>query len=205
MRCFFAVVLPQALREALWLCAREGAEAATIAGLRAKPVECANMHLTIRFLGEVDGATARDLSGRRTEDALAGIRLEALSFQGVGAFPDTRRPKVVWAGVVAGAKALFEVHDAVEAAIQGLGVAPDIGIYRPHVTLLRLTEGAASSDDSFMQWLRATSNTSFGGADSSGLTLYNSTLTPQGPIYEPLAVFSLDQTPQKSSWRGPDG
>lgn len=112
-----------------------------LAGLRggiegARWVEPENYHITLRFIGDVDGDTAV-----RFEEALAKIRLRAFSLvlDGVGTFGG-RKPRAVWAGIAASEtlEALARAHDF---AAQRAGLEPESRNFHPHVTLARLRNG----------------------------------------------------------------
>ena len=94
------------------------------------------MHLTLRFIGEVDGAAFREIG-----DALGDIEAEtfSLTLDGVGHFPPRGRARIVWAGVVPnpGAHALARAHRG--PPITSLGFEPEGRNFAPHVTLARLT------------------------------------------------------------------
>src|SRR3546814_17977135 len=94
-----------------------------------------NLHLTLRFIGEVDGRDAKDI-----DVALSGIHLPrfAIALSGVGEFGDGRRLRSVWVGVEASAM-LVRLHAKVEQAVQRAGQPPDQRKFKPHVTLARFT------------------------------------------------------------------
>ncbi|MGH9407282.1 MAG: RNA 2',3'-cyclic phosphodiesterase [Terriglobia bacterium] len=138
MRAFIAITLPDdirtelargqaALREAL------EAEPGGDAGVRWAAPE--SIHLTIKFLGEITAEKSREL-------------VEALDFpfprfgaevRGLGFFPDSKRPRVLWAGVVAGLE-LIELARKVEAVTQGLGFPAEDRSFSPHLTLARFRD-----------------------------------------------------------------
>jgi RNA 2',3'-cyclic 3'-phosphodiesterase len=123
-RLFTALELPQALRLHLSLIR------APMHG--AKWVEAENMHITLRFAGDLDERTADDFAAR-----LGDIRAEplAITIAGVGAFAG-REARVLWAGVEGGA-ALDHLHRANERAARAVGLDPDPRAFKPHVTLAR--------------------------------------------------------------------
>ena len=127
IRLFVALSLPAEVRQRL-----EGLRGG-IPGARWQ--SAAQMHLTLRFVGEVDGAAFGEIG-----HALADIRAEAftLTLDGVGRFPPRGRARIVWAGVVPN-PALTRLRERTEAAIAGLGFPPDGRNFAPHVTLARLS------------------------------------------------------------------
>ena len=91
-------------------------------------------HLTLRFLGEVEGPVARAV-----EEALHGVRSDPFELQlaGVGHFPPRGEPRVLWAGVDRSAE-LLEVHRQVERVVRRAGLPPEERKFAPHVSLARL-------------------------------------------------------------------
>jgi RNA 2',3'-cyclic 3'-phosphodiesterase len=123
-RLFTALELPQSVRLNLSLIR------APING--AKWVEAENMHITLRFAGNIDERTADDFAGR-----LRDIRAEplAITIAGVGAFAG-REARVLWAGVDGGT-GLERLYRANERAARAAGLEPDPRGFKPHVTLAR--------------------------------------------------------------------
>lgn len=103
-------------------------------GARWEPEE--NLHLTLRFVGEVDGAVFRDLA-----EGLAEISAPAFDLQvkGIGHFDDKRRVHALWAGV-APSQALKHLRDKIESLIVRSGLEPERRKFTPHVTLARLRD-----------------------------------------------------------------
>jgi 2'-5' RNA ligase len=125
LRLFTALEIPSAIRTRLALIR------APLNG--AKWVEAEDMHITLRFAGNLDGRTADEFVS-----LLAGIRATPieLTVSGVGSFGG-RESRILWAGVSAGAEldALYRAH---ERAARGIGLEPNTRPFRPHVTLARL-------------------------------------------------------------------
>ncbi len=138
-RLFIAIPLPDAVRLRLSLLA------GGVPGARWTPAE--NMHLTLRFVGDVDDRDADDLA-----DALGDIaaRPFALRIAGVGQFGDKRRARVLWAGVEP-STALGELRAAVDGQVVRLGHPPEGRRYSPHVTLARMKGLAPERLAAFME------------------------------------------------------
>jgi len=136
LRLFIAINFPDELRAAL----HAAMEPLRAAGPDVRWVDAPRIHLTVKFLGEhPDGAVA-PLVTSLTRIA-AGYEPIPLALRGLNAFPNLRRPRVVWLGVSADPK-LELLHHDVEAACAELG-HPLVGrTYRPHVTLGRVRERA---------------------------------------------------------------
>lgn len=130
-RLFVAVLLPSAIRAEL---TRATAALRALEGVR--PVRAEQLHLTLRFIGEVDlgleAPLARAISAATAELPRFPIRLCA-----AGVFPSHRRARVLWVGVEE-APPLSALQRSVEEAVVGVGVAPDPRPFRPHVTVGRI-------------------------------------------------------------------
>ncbi len=126
VRLFVAVDLPAGVREGL------AALAAGVPG--ARWVEGDQLHLTLRFIGEVDGALFRDIA--TALGAVGGTPFE-LTLDGLGHFPPRGVPRVLWAGV-GRSDALVSLRTRVESALAGVGVAREGRKFAPHITLARL-------------------------------------------------------------------
>ena len=152
-----------------------------------KWVEPENLHLTLRFLGETP---AERLPALR--EALAAAAAEVAPFElvvrGAGAFPDAGAPRVLWAGVEATA-ALAALQRRVEEAVRGLGWEPEGTPFRPHVTLARARHPRPRADATAA--LAAAGTRVWGRMAVREVVLQRSTLTPAGPVYDPLGRFPL--------------
>ncbi len=126
MRLFVAIPLPDDIRAGL----------ARLAGgvPGAKWVAAENMHLTLRFIGEVDGGGVADIAAALGRLGGAGLRLQ---LQGVGQFGDRRRARVLWAGMER-SEPLLRLQARIETTLQGSGLEPERRKFHPHITLARL-------------------------------------------------------------------
>jgi len=124
-RLFTAIEIPRLVRQHLALVR------APLAG--AKWIEAEDMHITLRFAGDIDGRTAEEFA-----DLLADIRAKPFPIQikGIGAFGG-REPRVLWAGVEAG-DGLDALYRANERAARAAGIEPAARNFKPHVTLARM-------------------------------------------------------------------
>lgn len=182
MRLFIALDLPATVRAEL-----AGAQARLRAGrYPVRWADPAGMHLTLQYLGEADAGVVASLLA-----ALAAI--ERAPFQldlgRLGAFPNLRQPRVVWAGVGGDTAALAGLQRAVVAATAPLGFGAEERAYTPHLTLGRV-RGEAGRDE-----LRALGEAVAAAPRPSPLAwqagppiLFQSTLTPGGAVYTPLGA-----------------
>ncbi len=154
------------------------------AGIRgARWVEARNLHLTLRFIGEVDEGAAHDI-----HDALALLALPrfALTVEGFGTF-GSRKPHTLWAGV-ARDEALERLQARVESAVVQAGQPPEPRKFFPHVTLARLNQSPVSRLQAFI-----TRNSPFraGPVAVDHFTLFRSHLSRNGAEYEVVAEYPL--------------
>ncbi len=184
IRAFIAVELPEAARKEV-----ESLQAELRAtGADVKWVEVSNLHLTLKFLGSIEEAQAAAL-----KEAL-GVAIQVLpsfSFQleGIGAFPRTTSPRVLWVGVNEGEKQLVELAGIVEKVCAGLGFPQEERPFSAHLTI-----GRVRSNNGLASLIKKLQVAEFRGdtpAPVNHLTLFQSTLSPQGPTYTPLAKLSL--------------
>jgi len=176
MRLFVAVNLPADVRQSLW-------DAAAPLRQRAGPVRwvaAESIHLTLKFLGEVDELRAVQVAQSLT--AVAGAaRTFTLPLGGFGAFPSTAHPRAVWAGCEAVPPLELLQHD-VERAMHDLGFPLEGRPFRPHLTLGRVKDGAKARD--FPGFGEALAALSFEGEVMvTSVDLMQSTLTPAGAAY----------------------
>lgn len=185
-RTFVAISVSQATRESLAAMQR----ALAGRGLKARWTLPEQFHVTLKFLGEIDAATVDRLI-LAVQEAAHLRRPFELSFQGVGAFPDWNRPRVLWARVATGSDALIDLAHGVEAATVQAGFAPWDRPFRPHLTLGRVKEIGARIDGAEAE--RSLALHRAGPERIERLEVYRSRLTPQGPIYTLLAAVMLGE------------
>lgn len=186
MRCFVAVDLSEATRDAI---------AAVQARLRgAAPnadvgwVNPTKLHLTLKFLGEVDGPT----DALRLE--LAGVACEHgpfdLSVGGIGGFPTGPRPRVLWIGLRGGLREIGLLAADVERACQRVGFPLDARPFRGHVTIARVRSPRGLSR--VVRAMEAERESELGTWMVREVVLYRSHLGGSaGSTYEPLERLPL--------------
>ncbi len=157
-------------------------EALVSTGVPMKPVEDYNLHITIRFIGEVSEAV-KDLIVERVMSRLVFERFE-VEFRGLGAFPSELRPRVVWIGVTRGSEELKNIRETLENSLRSIGIAPERGDFKPHLTIARVK--GSRNMATLSKLIREYSDYDFGRMRVESVRLKKSTLTRQGPIYETL-------------------
>jgi 2'-5' RNA ligase len=191
LRLFIAVELPVEIRGAL---ADLQDKLKAMDGQRAiRWVNVESVHLTLKFLGDTP-VSQRGALEAGLREAAAGHGALPLHVEGAGCFPNTRRPRVVWAGVGGDLTALRSLQESVEQAITPLGFPRENRAFSPHLTLGRARQEAspaalaafgaqveqlASASERSPEW-RVTS-----------LSLMRSELKPSGAAYSQLAAAEL--------------
>jgi len=183
MRVFVAVELGEAIRQEA---ARVAGELADTLGPHARRaitwVAPEKMHLTVRFIGEADQRTVKELVQR------IAAPLDEPSFRlavaGLGAFPRSGPPRVIWLGITEGAEALARLHDEVEARIDGLGLQREERPFRAHLTLGRVKAPIGLAARQAVAAVRADA---IGDCEIREVTLFESRLSPRGASYTALA------------------
>jgi 2'-5' RNA ligase len=184
VRLFIAVNLPDDLRGKLV----SVQEQLPRHGL--KLVEPENLHLTLKFLGEVSEDAVSEVGCAMTE-AVADQASFEVEVAGLGAFPDLRRPRVVWAGVTRGRQDVVSLQTRLEDALQSLGFQREKD-FHPHVTLARVKLPAAAR--TIAEVVRGAKSAVFGSFAVREVDLMKSTLTLKGPVYEKVLSARLRQT-----------
>jgi len=139
------------------------------------------MHLTIRFIGQVDDARVE-----RVTAALAPAVPQApfqMTLGGAGVFPERGAPRVLWVGVRAGVEELLRVERTVNERLAALGISPEDRGFSPHLTLARVRDAAGLHS---RPWLSSLESAPVGTTRVDAITLYESRLSPKGPTYVPL-------------------
>lgn len=184
IRTFVAIELPETVRESL---ARQISSLKSHAPL-VKWSRPDNLHLTLRFLGDVKESELDELFAA-LEDAVDGTQPFAVEVCGVGAFPNWRHPRVVWAGCGEGAEETSALADLVEAACANLGYERERRPFRPHFTLGRVKQPADA--EGLSTATRGLEDRSFGYLDVDAVVVFMSSLRRTGPVYSPMARFAL--------------
>jgi 2'-5' RNA ligase len=154
-------------------------------GADLKLVEPQNIHITIRFLGNITQATAEKIFNEMKQVQFTPFNVQ---IKGIGAFPNPNYPRVVWAGITTGADQLKSVFSQLEPRLRGLGFTPDQKGFSPHLTIARVRSGR--NKQQLAQFVTENANYEFGTVNAKCLRLKKSDLTPRGPVYSTLKEFS---------------
>ena len=175
-RLFIAIDLPAAIRNNL------GAMSFGIPG--AKWVDPQQIHLTVRFIGDVDGTIFLDI-----KEALTQVESPSfpMALKGVGHFPPRGKPRVLWVGIEQN-PSLQSLKKRIDAILAGVGLAPEGRKFSPHITLARLKNSPVQKVANFLAGNGLFSQEPF---EVREFKLYSSTLTPKGAIHKVEKVYPL--------------
>lgn len=175
-RLFVAIRPPRAVRQRLL---------AIMGGVRgARWQSDDQLHLTLRFIGEVDRHLGDDIHA-----ALGAVHHPSfeIGLNGIGSFERRGQPETLWAGV-APHEPLKTLHNKIDQSLARAGIAPDQRVYLPHITLARLSRSAGPVAGLLEE---------SGGVTSepfpvNDFGLYESQLTPDGAVYSIVERYRLD-------------
>jgi 2'-5' RNA ligase len=180
MRAFIAIELPESVRTAL----RRAQASFRSVSPDARWTQPDGIHLTLKFLGEISDAKAKEVS--ESLKKLGRFEGFAIALKGFGFFPDARRPKVLWAGVEAPAS-LGQLAEQVEEAMRKIGFAREERVFRPHLTLARFR--VPQPQPALQALLTQQGEKELGNFEVSEFFLFESKLLPQGAEYRKVERF----------------
>ncbi|MEA1996571.1 MAG: RNA 2',3'-cyclic phosphodiesterase [Gemmatimonadota bacterium] len=186
MRTFIAVELPEGLKDEI--SRLTGRLKEHLPGVRwSRP---SNIHLTLRFLGEIDPGRLDKLS-RAVEQAVSPLEPFEVEVAGIGSFGGRSRPRVIWLGLES-SEQLAALAEAVERAVFESGFGRADKPFKPHLTLARVRKSLARVRKPLAgppDWesIRETARSDWPVWRVDGVKIIKSILTPDGPVYEPKA------------------
>jgi 2'-5' RNA ligase len=188
VRLFVAVEIGEKLAHGAAKLTEELQRRATAAASRAKVtwIPADRMHLTIRFIGEVDDGNASMV--RKVLEPPLAVTPFSLTLCGAGTFPKSGAPRVVWLGVTDGREQLLCVERAITARLTPLGIPEEDRFYSPHLTLARVRDPAGLKSARLLDGL---ADHRIGTTLIDAITLFQSRLSPNGPTYTPMVRTPL--------------
>jgi len=189
VRCFVAIELPEGVKAGL---SRLQARLKAQDPPEVKWVEPTGVHLTLKFLGEVD-ADMTSLITESVREAARGIPPFRLEVVGLGVFPNLRRVQVVWVGLGGELGRLLALQKRVECGLAGLGFAPEARAFPHHLTLARVRERAAPGEREEVG--RVVASAKFDAAldfPVSEVSLMRSQLSRAGAVYSQISSVRLE-------------
>ena len=186
MRTFIAIELSEEIKDSL----TQIQSHLKYAGADVKWIEKDNIHLTLKFLGEIDDKKCEKVKSALDEIAKSAKSFE-ISLKDIGAFPKIDFPRVIWVGLDKGAKESTELALKIDKALSKLGLDKETRPFAAHLTLGRVRSSKNKEDlkEKIQSYAKhdLASHTQF----ISYLILFQSTLTPKGSIYIKLHEAKL--------------
>ena len=182
MRLFIAIDLPSDVRAAFTALLEELRATAP----KAKWMRGENLHVTLKFLGNTDSERVRDIAA-----ALQQVRSAqpvSLKFQGLGFFPNERRPRVFWAGMESSDN-LRPLAESVDRAMHATGFALETRPFTPHLTLARFDPPGLPPN--LEAAAKARASQMFGSVVAREFHLIESKLKPTGAEYTTVQSFAF--------------
>ena len=144
------------------------------------------IHLTLKFFGQISADDVAALAGvvEKHSSVLTPLQLVVKK---LGVFPSWQRPRILWIGLTGETATLAALQKCLERDWEECGFAREDRSFRPHMTIGRIKSSRLSGEPA--EFMAQTEESSAGSFRATGLTLFQSVLTPQGADYTPLARF----------------
>lgn len=159
-------------------------------GAKLKLVEPENLHLTLKFLGEVEDDKIREV-GETLKTAVVENRSFEMKIKGLGVFPGFRYLRIIWAGVDQGKNEVMEIQKKIDSALQPLGFRLERD-FHPHITIARVK--FVRNREEIVSFVKENSSKEFGTVRVNEIDLMQSKLNPKGPIYSKIFEVKLKVT-----------
>lgn len=199
VRSFMAAELTEEARESVWECEQSLKRKV---GRDMKWVEKPNLHITLRFLGEVEASLLEE-SLPALEQACEDLPPFEAQVQGLDAFPNRRRVRVLWCGIGEGAEQLHELAQAIEAALKPFFPTSKEERFHPHITIARARGDLLQPEGNRMIDWEAESPRRVCFTVGQ-VSIMKSQLRPEGPEYTRLWAVPLAGRPAQPG-RSKDG
>lgn len=188
MRTFIAIALPKNTRDSL----AQLQEQLKKTGADVKWVEPENIHLTLKFLGEIDEQKLSRIS-EVIKDIAGNKKSFSVRISSLGAFPKISSPRVIWAGIEKeGNSEIKKIAEELEEKLVKLGIPKEERPFSSHITIGRtrstLNRQNLIQELKIMEDVSAAENLEF---PVTKITLFLSTLNPSGPVYKVLKEADL--------------
>lgn len=187
IRTFIGIHLPEWIQQKL---------GETISRINTPPlgavrwVPAHNIHLTLKFLGDVSPANLNTLVGVLRAEAARHKEFE-VEIEDLGAFPSIQRPRVIWIGVKA-PPILLRLQHGIESETRKLGYPTEDRPFSPHLTLGRVSSHASPFDvQQIARRMEGTQVGLLGNVSVDSITIFRSDLNPGGSVYSVIQTASL--------------
>jgi len=183
MRCFIALDMPEAIKDSI------GAiiEKIMVSARGVRWVPPLNLHMTLKFLGEVNEESVPAIKAALSEVAVRSAPF-SVTVRGAGAFPNPKHPNILWIGME-GPEELKMLYRGIDDAMSGLGFKRENRDFSPHITIGRVKD--KKGIEPVIKELDNFRDASFGSVEVREVLLMKSELKQAGAEYSKVAVFKL--------------
>ncbi len=189
MRTFVAIEIPEPLRANL-----VRAMEALRSGLEddlVRWVQQGSMHLTLKFLGEIEPQQVNAIQ-EILDEAAKGLSKFVLELKGFGCFPNGNRPRVLWVGFETAGDNLLQLQTELERRLEKIGFEADRRGYHPHLTIGRVRKGLSGPEkQGIADWAQDAQLGTVGKFEVESISLIHSVLKPSGAEYTLLHAARL--------------
>jgi 2'-5' RNA ligase len=185
IRSFLAFELPPEIRDVV----RRTSDDFRKTPADVRWVKAENIHLTVVFLGHIEERVIEKI-GHAAETLCRGYGALDIAIEGVGFFPDMRRPRVLWLGLAGDLERMSFFRDSLQRDLTPFGIKEEKRPFRPHLTLGRFKTPQRITgvlEERLLEHRDLTSPV----CPLRELTLFKSTLKPGGAVYSKLATWPL--------------
>ena len=154
-----------------------------------KWVKAENLHVTLKFLGEIEEEMVGKIK-KTLAESLQDVTAFSLTAGALGAFPSLSSPRIIWLGIGEGKEKIEKIFKKIERGLTEFGISPEARKYHPHITLGRVKRRADKG------WWKGVLNTKlprFPRMVVREVVLYQSCLHPEGPEYKPIGRYNLEE------------
>ena len=151
-----------------------------------------NLHLTIKFIGEISESKVDQVKHTITQ-SLQHHKTFKIEISGLGIYPHQNNPRVVWLGII-NAKPLIQMAQKLDQALTPIGIKPEQRAFSPHLTIARVRRKTDKTTAiAIGKTLSGYQVDPLGAFTIDRVVLYQSQLTPTGPVYSKLHTVPLNQ------------
>jgi len=184
LRVFIAIKLPKQVITKLG----EVQNALKAYGLKAKWTHTANIHLTLKFLGDIDKMDLSTVS-EVVDSAAKGFGPIRLIAKGIGIFPGVKKARILWTGIAGQTDMLAKLQEAIDAGLSEIGFLPEKRRFTGHLTIGRFK--GSPHPDKLIDIMKKFKDMESAPFMADAVCVIKSDLTPSGPIYTELASVAL--------------
>ncbi|MCF8010443.1 MAG: RNA 2',3'-cyclic phosphodiesterase [Clostridiales bacterium] len=187
MRVFWAINLPADVKQNLYKYLKEPLQQMPV---NIKWVEEQNIHLTMKFMGDIETVQLEDITSA-VEDSISGMGPFNIQVKGVGCFPGLGKPRIFWAGIEGNEDLLENIYKKIQQALLFLGFDEDKKPFSPHLTLARFKSPGNCSEFMNKAISLAPGDKKLDGVKVGTIDLMQSILNKRGPTYNVIYSVKL--------------